>query len=75
MAQSGTVHSSLTLRPSARACAKRKWCACAEAFEAAELDATFQIEQWGEDPEATRRRAAVRADLEAAQRLMALVRR
>ena len=45
----------------------------AEAFEAAELDATFQIEQWGEDPEATRRRAAVRADLEAAQRLMTLV--
>ena len=47
----------------------------AEAFEAAELDATFQIEQWGEDPEATRRREAVRADLEAAERLMTLVRR
>jgi chaperone required for assembly of F1-ATPase len=43
------------------------------AFEAAELDATFQIELWGEDPEATRRRAAVRADLAAARRLFDLV--
>ncbi len=42
------------------------------AFEAAELDATFQIEHWGEDPEATRRRAAVLADLAAAGRLMDL---
>src|SRR5262249_45073311 len=32
------------------------------AFDAAELDATFQIEAWGEDAEAARRRAAVRAD-------------
>ena len=45
----------------------------AEAFEAAELDATFQIEQWGEDPEATRRREGVRADLDAAARLVALL--
>lgn len=43
------------------------------AFEAAELDATFQIELWGEDPEATRRRAAIRADLAAARRLFELV--
>lgn len=43
------------------------------AFEAAELDATYQIELWGEDPEATRRRAAVRADLAAARRLFDLL--
>ncbi len=43
------------------------------AFEAAELDGTFQIELWGEDPEATRRRAAIRADLAAARRLFELV--
>jgi chaperone required for assembly of F1-ATPase len=43
------------------------------AFEAAELDATYQIELWGEDPEATRRRAAVLADLAAARRLFELV--
>ncbi len=46
----------------------------AAAFEAAELDETYQIERWGEDPEAARRRAAIRADLEAAERLMALLR-
>jgi chaperone required for assembly of F1-ATPase len=44
-----------------------------EAFEAAELDATYQIEQWGEDPEATQRRAAVRDDLAAARRLFDLL--
>ncbi len=43
------------------------------AFEAAELDATFQIELWGEDPEATRRRTAVCADLAAARRLFELL--
>jgi chaperone required for assembly of F1-ATPase len=43
------------------------------AFEAAELDASFQIELWGEDPEATRRRAAVLADLAAARRLIDLL--
>ena len=44
-----------------------------EAFEAAELDATFQIGRWGEDPEATQRRAAVRDDLIAARRLFDLL--
>lgn len=39
-----------------------------EAFEAAELESTHQIETWGEDFEARRRRAGVRADLDAARR-------
>jgi chaperone required for assembly of F1-ATPase len=43
-----------------------------EAFELAELDASFQIERWGEDAEAAARRAALRAELQAAQRLIAL---
>lgn len=43
------------------------------AFEVAELDGTFQIEHWGEDPEATRRRKSVHADLVAARRLFDLV--
>lgn len=43
-----------------------------EAFELAELDASFQIERWGEDAEATARRAALRAELQAAERLVAL---
>ncbi len=46
----------------------------AAAFEAAQLDESYQIERWGEDPEAARRREAIRADLEAAARLMALLR-
>ena len=33
------------------------------AFEAAELDSTFQIEAWGEDAEGTKRRDGVRAEL------------
>ncbi len=45
----------------------------AAAFEAAQLDESYQIERWGEDPEAARRRAAIHADLEAAERLMALL--
>ena len=45
-----------------------------EAFEAAELDESYQMELWGEDEEALRRRAAVRADLEAAERFLALLR-
>ena len=43
------------------------------AFEAAELDASYQIELWGEDPEATRRRAICRADLFAAARFAGLI--
>ena len=44
------------------------------AFEAAELDATYQMELWGEDEEALQRRAAIRADLVAAARLFELLR-
>jgi chaperone required for assembly of F1-ATPase len=43
------------------------------AFAAAELDESFQIEKWGEDPEQTRRRAALRDDLRLAQRFSALL--
>lgn len=43
------------------------------AFAAAELDASYQIELWGEDPEATRRRAVCRADLFAAARFVGLL--
>jgi chaperone required for assembly of F1-ATPase len=46
----------------------------AAAFEAAELDETYQMELWGEDEEALRRRAIVRADLEAAERFLAILR-
>jgi len=45
------------------------------AFEAAELDASFQIERWGEDAESTARRAALRAELQAAARLVDLAAR
>ncbi len=44
-----------------------------EAFAAAELDAGFEIDRWGEDAEATRRRAVVAADLAAARRFRDLV--
>ncbi|HYL48320.1 MAG TPA: ATP12 family protein [Stellaceae bacterium] len=43
-----------------------------EAFAAAELDQSFQIERWGEDAEATARRAAVRDDVTLAARFAAL---
>jgi len=45
----------------------------AQAFEAAELEASHQIETWGEDAEATARRATVRADLELAERFLGLL--
>ncbi|WP_114394247.1 ATP12 family chaperone protein [Oleisolibacter albus] len=45
----------------------------AEAFAIAQLDETFQIEQWGEDAEATRRRTAQREDLEATACFLALL--
>lgn len=43
------------------------------AFAAAELDASYQIEQWGEDEIATRRREGVRADLDLAARFFDLL--
>lgn len=46
-----------------------------EAFELAELDASFQIERWGEDAEAAVRRATLRAELQAAARLVELAAR
>ncbi len=46
----------------------------AAAFEAAQLDESYQIERWGEDPEAARRRAAIKADIETAARFLALLR-
>ncbi len=39
-----------------------------QAFAASELDESWSIDHWGEDPEATRRRAVVASDLEAARR-------
>lgn len=46
----------------------------AEAFEVSQLDETFQIEQWGEDSEATKRRTNVRAEIEACRRYTDLLR-
>lgn len=43
------------------------------AFEAAELHETYQIEAWGEDPDAAKRRANVRAEIEAAKRFLTLL--
>ncbi|HEV2336611.1 MAG TPA: ATP12 family protein [Stellaceae bacterium] len=43
------------------------------AFAASQLDETFQIEAWGEDAEATARRRALAADIEAAARFIALL--
>lgn len=42
----------------------------AGAFEAAELDETHQIEQWGEDHEAARRRDGIRAEFAAIERFV-----
>jgi chaperone required for assembly of F1-ATPase len=44
-----------------------------EAYEASQLDETFQIEQWGEDAEATRRRAAIRQDIADTRRFLDLI--
>jgi chaperone required for assembly of F1-ATPase len=46
----------------------------AEAFATAELDESWQRELWGEDALAMSRRARLAADVEAAARLLALVR-
>ncbi|PJK28612.1 ATP12 family chaperone protein [Minwuia thermotolerans] len=42
----------------------------AAAFEAAQLDESFQIEEWGEDAEAAHRRAAIRGELARVERLV-----
>ncbi len=43
------------------------------AFGVSQLDETFQIEAWGEDAEATRRRAALAEDIQAAARFLDLL--
>ena len=43
------------------------------AFAASQLDETFQIEAWGEDAEASQRRAALAADIEATARFLDLL--
>jgi chaperone required for assembly of F1-ATPase len=43
------------------------------AFEVSQLDETFQIEAWGEDAEAARRRSAVAEDIKAAARFLDLL--
>jgi chaperone required for assembly of F1-ATPase len=46
----------------------------AEAFAASQLDESFQVEAWGEDPEQLERRRALAADVEAAARFISLLR-
>ena len=46
----------------------------AAAFAASQLDESYQIEAWGEDPEQAERRRALAADIEAAARFVALLR-
>jgi chaperone required for assembly of F1-ATPase len=43
------------------------------AFTLSQLDESFQIEQWGEDPEIAQRRANLRTDIAAAAHLLALL--
>jgi len=45
-----------------------------EAFDVSQLDETFQIEAWGEDPETTKRRTNLRADIVACRRFVDLLR-
>jgi chaperone required for assembly of F1-ATPase len=45
----------------------------AQAFAASELDESWGIDHWGEDPAATKRRAVVAADLTAARRFRDLL--
>lgn len=45
-----------------------------EAFAAAELDESYQIERWGEDAEQTQRRAALKEDIALATRFAGLLR-
>lgn len=44
-----------------------------EAFEAAEIETTFEIEEWGEEAEAMKRRDYLRAELEAVERFLTLL--
>lgn len=44
-----------------------------QAFEASQLDESFQIEAWGEDAEQAARRRAVAADISAAARFVSLL--
>lgn len=44
------------------------------AFAAAQLDETFEIEQWGEDAEQMQRRAALKDDMAVAHRFVGLLR-
>ena len=44
-----------------------------DAWQASQLDESYQIEKWGEDPEAAARRAELRRDLEATARFIALL--
>ncbi|MEI6556946.1 MAG: ATP12 family protein [Rhodospirillaceae bacterium] len=46
----------------------------AAAFDASQLHESYQIERWGEDHEATRRRVALRADLADIRRFVDLLR-
>jgi chaperone required for assembly of F1-ATPase len=43
------------------------------AFELSQLDETFQIEKWGEDAEAAKRRANLKADILAVDRFLRLL--
>ena len=45
-----------------------------QAFAASQLDESFQIEGWGEDPEQTERRRTLAADIEAAAQFISLLR-
>ena len=44
-----------------------------EAFDACQIDETFQIEHWGEDSEAAERRRHLHSELRAAERFVSLL--
>ena len=45
----------------------------AQAFDAAEVERSYQIEQWGEDKDASEERESLKRDLDAAERFVALL--
>ena len=45
----------------------------AQAFDAAEVERSYQIEQWGEDKEASEERQSLKRDLDAAERFVELL--